>query len=84
MFTNDAQLAECLPDHINPSTVTRSFLLSLLFHVKKEKYVSLYNSYKNRMKQSSTKGGKLYNTPLRNPILLIFKISQNKLILHFC
>lgn len=64
MFINDAQLAEYLPDHINPSTVTRPFLLSLLFHVKKEKYIALYNSYKNRMKQSSTTGGKLYNVPV--------------------
>ena len=64
MFNNDAQLAEYLPDHISPSTVTRSFLLSLLFSVKKEKYIALYNSYKSRMKQSSTTGGKLYSVPV--------------------
>lgn len=64
MFNNDIQLAEYLPDHINPSTVTRSFLLSLLFNVKREKYVALYNLYKNKMKQSSTTSGKLYSVPV--------------------
>lgn len=61
MLNSDAQQAEYFPNHINPSTVTRSFLLSLLFKEKREKYVALYNLYKNKMKQSSIKGGKLYS-----------------------
>ena len=47
-FTGDEQLLEYLPDKLNRSTVTRDFLLALLFNVKKEKYLHLYNLYKNQ------------------------------------
>jgi len=47
-FNNDIELAQYLPDRINPSTVTRSFLLALLFNVRKEKYLNLYGLYKQK------------------------------------
>ena len=47
-FIGDEELLEYLPDKLNCSTVTRDFLLALLFNVKKEKYLQLYNLYKNQ------------------------------------
>ena len=47
-FNNDIELAQYLPDRINPSKVTRSFPLALLFNVKKEKYLNLYGLYKQK------------------------------------
>jgi len=53
-------LAKYLPNQINPSTVTREFLLALLFNVRREKYLDLYKSYKEQKKQNSTTKGKIY------------------------
>ena len=69
LFDNDAELAKYLPDKINPSTVTRSFLLALLFNVKKDKYLSLYGSYKKKQKESSTTGSKSYNVSITQSFL---------------
>lgn len=59
-FTNDDDLKNYIPDGCNPSTVTRSFLLSLLFNVKREKYLFLYNTYKHKKIEQSTTSGKIY------------------------
>ena len=59
-FTGDNELAKYLPDEINPSTVTRSFLFALLFNVQREKYINLYKAYKEKKKEYSTTHGKLY------------------------
>ena len=59
-FTGDYELAKYLPDKVNPSTVTRSFLLALLFNIRKEKYVALYAGYKDKKRQFSTTRGKIY------------------------
>ena len=72
LFDNDAELAKYLkylPNKINPSTVTRSFLLALLFNVKKDKYLSLYGLYKKKQKESSTTGGKSYNVSIAQSFL---------------
>ena len=58
-FNGDNELKEYIPDGCNPSTVTRSFLLSLLFNVKRNKYLSLYNKYKKIKIEQST-SGKIY------------------------
>ena len=58
-FIGDNELQEYIPDNCNPSTVTRSFLLSLLFNVKRNKYLNLYDKYKKiKVEQSTT--GKMY------------------------
>ena len=44
-FNGDAELCKYLPDKVNKSTITREFLLSLLFNVRKDKYLHLYTMY---------------------------------------
>lgn len=68
-FTNDIELVKYLPDQVSPSTVTRSFLLALLFNVRKQKYFNIYTAYKDKKKQSSTTGGKLYTVPIAQSFL---------------
>lgn len=59
-FTGDDELQKYVPTPCNPSTVTRSFLLSLLFNVKRNKYLELYNKYKQKKIENSTSSGKIY------------------------
>lgn len=63
-FNNDEELAKYLPNQINKSTVTRSFLLALLFNVRRDKYLLLYKNYKEKKKQISTTSGKLYEVSI--------------------
>ena len=59
-FNNDNDLKDYIPDECNPTTVTREFLLSLLFNIKREKYLALYNAYKRKKIEQSTTSGKIY------------------------
>ena len=59
-FTDDYDLKDYIPDRYNPSTVIREFLLSLLFNVKRDKYLTLYNTYKRKKIEQSTTSGKIY------------------------
>ena len=58
-FIGDNELQEYIPDNCNPSTVTRSFLLSLLFNVKRNKYLNLYDKYKKIKVEQSTTGNEI-------------------------
>lgn len=59
-FTGDDELGKYIPNNCNPNTVTRSFLLSLLFNISRNKYLDLYNSYKKKKIEQSTNSGKIY------------------------
>lgn len=59
-FNNDEELGKYIPDNCRPSTITRSFILSLLFNVRREKYLSLYETYKKVKIEQSTTNGKVY------------------------
>ena len=72
-FNNDSELAKYLPDRTNPSTVTRSFLLALLFNVRPQKYSALYNAYKDKKKQASTTNGKIYQISVTQSFLTNIK-----------
>lgn len=72
-FNGDLELAKYLPDQINPTTVTRSFLLALLFNVRRDKYLSLYNSYKEKKKEYSTTNGKIYHISIDKTFLANIK-----------
>ena len=65
-FTGDKELGMYIPDNCNPTTVTRSFLLSLLFNIKREKYLFLYNAYKKKKLEQSTFSGKVYEIDVEN------------------
>ena len=60
IFSGDLELCKYLPDKVNKFTITRCFLLSLLFNVHKEKYLSLYNLYKKEKASQSFFCGKVY------------------------
>lgn len=64
-FVGDQQLLEYLPDKLNKSTVTREFLLALLFNVKKEKYLYLYNLYKTQKINRTYFHGKIYEVNIK-------------------
>ena len=57
-------MAQYIPDACKPNTVTRSFLLSLLFNVRRDKYLKLYNSYKQAKLEQSTTSGKIYQVEI--------------------
>ena len=59
-FNDDYDLKYYIPDNCNPATVTREFLLSLLFNIKREKYLLLYNKYKRKKIEQSMTTGKIY------------------------
>ena len=65
-YNNDHELAQYLPDQVSPSTITREFLLALLYNIEMEKYLLLYNAYKEKKKQSNTTGGKIYKIVVGN------------------
>lgn len=59
-FNNDNELSKYIPNNCNPTTITRSFILSLLFNVRRDKYLALYETYKKAKLQQSTTNGKIY------------------------
>lgn len=65
-FTNDNELIKYIPNNCNPSTITREFLLSLLFNIRREKYLSLYNAYKQKKIEQSTTYGKVYEIGIKS------------------
>lgn len=64
-FIGDQQLLEYLPDKLNRSTITREFLLALLFNVRKEKYLYLYNLYKTQKINQTYFHGKVYEVNIQ-------------------
>ena len=65
-FIGDTELLQYLPDVLNRATVTRDFLLALLFNIKREKYYYLYNIYKKQKANQSVCNGKIYEVDIKN------------------
>lgn len=49
-----------LPDNVRLTSLTREFLLSVLFYGNRDKYLDLYEEYKDIEIQKSTTGNKKY------------------------
>ena len=64
-FTGDVELLQYLPDSINRTTITREFLLALLFNVRREKYYYLYNLYKEQKINQTLNHGKIYKINIK-------------------
>lgn len=73
-FNNDYELSQYLPDSVNRSTITRSFPLSLLYNVRKDKYLYLYNIYKKQKANKSYSNGRVMGLILHQ---IMQKISNN-------
>lgn len=59
-FIGDPILLSYLPDNIRLTSVKREFLLSVLFYGNRDKYLDLYEEYKETEIQKSTTGNKKY------------------------
>ena len=58
-----------LPDNIQLTSITREFLLSVLFYGDRNKYLELYEEYKNIQVQKSTTGNKRFKAIVTNEII---------------
>ena len=65
-FIGDVELIKYLPGSVNSSTITRSFLLSLHFNIRLEKYQNLYKIYKQQKDNQSFFNGKVYEVNIMN------------------
>ena len=68
-FQNDENLLAYLPDNIQLTSITREFLLSVLFYGDRNKYLELYEEYKNIQVQKSTTGNKRFKAIVTNEII---------------
>ena len=64
-FNNDEELSKYIPDNCNSSTVKRDFMLSLLFNVRRNKYLALYEKCKSAKLEQST-SGKIYHIDIND------------------
>ena len=55
-----------LPNTVNKATVTREFMLALLFNVRPQKYNYLYNIYKQEKANHTFCHGKIYEVEIKN------------------
>ena len=62
-FQNDENLLAYLPDNIQLTIISREFLLSVLFYGDRNKYLELYEEYKN------TTGNKRFKEVITNEII---------------
>ena len=59
-FINDQTLLEFLPDNPDIRCLSREFLLSVLFFGARDKYLKLYETYKDIQLQKSTTGNRKF------------------------
>ena len=59
-FIGDNELLSYLPDNSSPAYISREFLLLVLFYDNREKYLELYQQYKEIEIQKSTTGNKKF------------------------
>ena len=65
-FINDNNLLSYLPDNISLTSISREFLLSVLFYGAREKYLELYEQYKEIQTQKSTNGNRKFIATITN------------------
>ena len=68
-FVNDENLLAYLPDNPDIRCISREFLLSILFYGAREKYLKLYEIYKDMQIQKSTTGNKKYIAQISEEML---------------
>ena len=59
-FLNDENLMAYLPDNADIRCISREFLLSVLFFGNRQKYLKLYEDYKDIQLQKTTTGSKKF------------------------
>lgn len=67
-FIGDQDLLKYLPDNLKLTSITRELLLSILFYIKRDKYLNLYGLYKNKKIERATNGIKVYNIKIKDDL----------------
>ena len=68
-FIGDEQLLSYLPDNLDIKSITRELLLSILFYGNRNKYLSLYEEYKELQIQKTTTGNTKYYAKVTDEML---------------
>ena len=76
LFLNDQNLMSFLPDNPDIRGLSREFLLSVLFYASRDKYLFLYEKYKNIQIQKTTTGNKKYIAKISEQMLERLKCFQ--------
>ena len=68
-FIGDENLLSYLPDNPDVKSISRELLLDILFFANRDKYLSLYEEYKDLQIQRTTTGNKKYIANLTEEML---------------
>ena len=68
-FENDENLLCYLPDSPDIKSLSRELLLSILFYANREKYLNLYEQYKNLQIQGYRTGNKKFVAQITTELL---------------
>ena len=72
-FVGDENLLAFIPDDPDIKSISREFLLSVLFYASRDKYLSLYEQYKDLELQRSTTGNRIFIAKISEEMLLNLK-----------
>ena len=72
-FVGDENLLVFIPDDPDIKSISREFLLSVLFYASRDKYLSLYEQYKDLELQRSTTGNRKFIAKISEEMLLNLK-----------
>jgi len=72
-FVNDNNLLSYLPDNAPLTSISREFLLSVLFYGDRDKYLDLYEEYKNIQIQKSTTGNRKFTAIITDEMRELLK-----------
>ena len=64
----DNELEKYLPNNLKLTSITRELLLSILFYVKRDKYLNLYGIYKTKKVERAINDIKVYNVKIKDDI----------------
>ena len=67
-FVGDNELQKYLPNNLKLTSITRELLLSILFYVKRDKYLNLYGIYKAKKVERAINGIKVYNVKIKDDL----------------
>lgn len=68
-FVGDENLMAFIPDDPDVKSISREFLLSVLFYASRDKYLSLYEKYKDLEMQRSTTGNRKFIAKISEEML---------------
>ena len=72
-FVNDQNLLSYIPDNVPLTSINREFLLSVLFNGYRNKYLDLYDQYKEIQIQKSTSGNRKFTAIVTKEMIELLK-----------